>query len=137
VTNDVLASDAERDAAALELRRHLAEGRLTTEEFGERVETVYAARSRAELAEALSRLPAGVEAAPQRPALGALALRQAGYLLLPVIICTLVWAFTGMHGGFWPKWVILGVTIAFVSRVGKAALGDEQARAELERRPDS
>jgi len=45
----VRASDAERTATADVLRRHHAEGRLTTDELEERVERCYAARTRGEL----------------------------------------------------------------------------------------
>jgi len=135
MSDDVLASDAERDAAAAELRRHLADGRLTTEEFAARVETIYAARTRGALAEALERLPAERQAEePERPSLGLLAARQAGFSAIAIAVCTLVWAFTGTDGDFWPKWVVLATAIAFLTRVGKAALGDEDARADLERR---
>jgi hypothetical protein len=43
------ASDAERSATAELLRQHHAEGRLDTEEFEERVERCYAAKTRGEL----------------------------------------------------------------------------------------
>ena len=45
----VRASDAERTATADLLRRHHADGRLTTDELEERVERCYAARTRGEL----------------------------------------------------------------------------------------
>jgi hypothetical protein len=54
----VRASDAEREQTVDQLRLHMVNGRLTLEEFTQRVETVYGARTRAEL-EALTRdLPA-------------------------------------------------------------------------------
>ncbi|HET7044088.1 MAG TPA: DUF1707 domain-containing protein [Gaiellaceae bacterium] len=134
MTDDVLASDAERDAAAAELRRHLAEGRLTTEEFGERVEAIYRARTQAEVSGALGRLPERAPQPPRRPGLPELAGRYAVQSSIPVVICVLVWAFTSPDGSFWPKWVILAMAIAFVSRIGKVISGDEEARAELERR---
>ncbi|MCX2970653.1 DUF1707 domain-containing protein [Streptomyces sp. TRM70308] len=59
------ASDAERDRVAEVLRDALAEGRLTTEEFGERLESVYQARTRAELLPLTADLPHDDE--PERP----------------------------------------------------------------------
>src|SRR5438046_6148626 len=54
----VRASDAEREQTAELLRRHMVNGRLTLEEFVQRVDAVYGSRSRAEL-DALTRdLPA-------------------------------------------------------------------------------
>lgn len=51
------ASDAERSATAELLRRHHAEGRLDTEEFEERVERCYAAKTRGELDALTTDLP--------------------------------------------------------------------------------
>jgi DUF1707 SHOCT-like domain/Cell wall-active antibiotics response LiaF, C-terminal len=61
---EVLASDAEREGASKRLRDAAAEGRLTLEEFTERLDRTYAARTRAELAELTSDLPAAASAQP-------------------------------------------------------------------------
>ena len=54
-------SDAERDRAAGELAEHYAQGRLTPEEHGERLDRVWAARTRGELLPIFRDLPgAGV-----------------------------------------------------------------------------
>ena len=53
-------SDAEREQAAAELGEHYAQGRLTAEEHAERLDRIWAARTRAELAADLPR--------PARPA---------------------------------------------------------------------
>lgn len=53
----VRVGDAERERAALVLRDHTVEGRLTLEEFGERLDEVFAAASEQELAAALRELP--------------------------------------------------------------------------------
>ena len=53
----VLAADAERDAAADALARHYAAGRLTLPELEARVQRVYGARTRGQVAIALNRLP--------------------------------------------------------------------------------
>ena len=139
MSDDVLASDAEREAAAEELRGHMAEGRLTTDEFSERVATIYAARTRAEVSNALERLPRTpaeepAPAEPGRSGLPELAGRLAVQSAIPFVVCTLVWLFTGTDGDFWPKWVLLAMAIAFVTRIGKALSGDREAREELERR---
>jgi uncharacterized protein DUF1707 len=52
----VLASDAERDAAAEALRDHVGEGRITLDEFRARLDQVYAARTRGDLDRALAGL---------------------------------------------------------------------------------
>jgi Domain of unknown function (DUF1707) len=52
------ASDADRERAAELLREHHAVGRLTAEEFGDRLEKVFQARTLAELEALLADLPA-------------------------------------------------------------------------------
>jgi hypothetical protein len=54
---DMLASDADRDAAAGLLSSAFAEGRLTGAEHAERVRSVYGARTKAQLAGLTADLP--------------------------------------------------------------------------------
>jgi hypothetical protein len=54
----VLVGDRERDRAALELRRHYSEGRLSADELAQRLETALRARNGAQLRSALKELPA-------------------------------------------------------------------------------
>ena len=53
----VRASDAEREHVIAELREHATEGRLTLEEFSQRVDEAYAARTVAELEQVKRELP--------------------------------------------------------------------------------
>jgi hypothetical protein len=46
---EIRASDAEREQAADALREHFAAGRLDEDELAQRLEAVYAARTRSEL----------------------------------------------------------------------------------------
>jgi len=63
------ASDADRERAVVLLREHAAQGRLTLEEFTERMTTAYDARTHAELDELVSDLPAhAAPAATERKA---------------------------------------------------------------------
>ncbi len=66
---DVRASDADRERAVAALQRHTADGRLTLDEFGERVSRALAAATHGELADLIRDLPADLPAAEQ--ALGA------------------------------------------------------------------
>lgn len=59
-------SDAERERAAVELGGHYAEGRLTTEEHAERLDRIWAARTRGELRPVFADLPGPAAAAPVR-----------------------------------------------------------------------
>lgn len=58
--SDVRASDAERDAVVGRLNQAVGEGRLTMDEFSQRLELAYAARTRGDLDPLLRDLPAGV-----------------------------------------------------------------------------
>lgn len=62
----VRASDDDRDRAVLSLREHLAAGRLTLEEFTERMSTALAATTTADLDAPLRELPQATSAATPR-----------------------------------------------------------------------
>lgn len=115
------ASDADREAVADALRDAHAEGRLTLEEFEERLDRTLAAKTIGELAVVTKDLPARSAAieAPTTP----LPARTRPYAArghvrgmwgawgTGVIVCVAVWAATGISDGewhgFWPIWVIL------------------------------
>lgn len=58
------ASDAERDEVVADLRQHLVDGRLTLEEFTDRVGRVLTGRTHGELAEVVADLPVTRPSAP-------------------------------------------------------------------------
>ena len=66
MSDDLRASDAEREQAVLRLRDASAEGRLTLEELVARTETAYGARTRGDLVRVTADLP--VATAPALPA---------------------------------------------------------------------
>jgi uncharacterized protein DUF1707/cell wall-active antibiotic response 4TMS protein YvqF len=59
-------SDAEREQAALVLRDACADGRITLDELSDRLDTVYGARTRAELDAVVDDLPSQAVALPVR-----------------------------------------------------------------------
>ena len=64
---DMRVGDAERDAAANELREHFASGRLTQDELNERLDQTFAAKTRAELSGLFTDLPSSTwQDAPAR-----------------------------------------------------------------------
>ena len=67
-------SDAEREAVAADLGEHFAQGRLTADEHAERLEQVWAAKTRGEIAPIFRDLPSAYAAVAQ-PA----AVRDDGY----------------------------------------------------------
>ena len=124
---DLLVGDTERAAAVAELRRHYDAGRLTLEEFEERLGAVHGARAESDLRAAFHRLPDA-----KRPTLSprdrrwrSLAVQYA----LVNVVALLVWLFTGAAAqNFWPKWVFLTTLIVFVRRaLGRGGRGDRPA----------
>jgi len=61
------ASDADRDRAASVLNEALAEGRLTPEEHSERLDSIYAAKTQADLVPVLEDLPAVADSTSPAP----------------------------------------------------------------------
>ena len=60
-------SDAEREAAAADLGEHFAQGRLTVDEHSERLEQVWAAKTRGEIAPIFRDLPSAYAAVSAPP----------------------------------------------------------------------
>lgn len=121
----IRASDADRDRTAEFLREHLAAGRLTEEEFSERLDKAYAAKTLGELDELLADLP-GIdlyklpdEGLPRqrRPGLPPLPWLMApgqvsqgwraawGSWLTVSLIAFLVWLLSGHPSNLWFLWV--------------------------------
>jgi hypothetical protein len=60
-------SDAEREAAAADLGEHFAQGRLTVDEHAERLEQVWSAKTRGEIAPIFRDLPSAYAAVASSP----------------------------------------------------------------------
>ena len=115
---DMLVADSDRARAADELRQHYDSGRLTLDEFESRLAEAHAARTRGDLDQALRQLPRSEPPASLRVRdrrWSSLALQYA----LVNLVCILVWAVSGAHGGFWPKWVLLGTLLMYFRRLGR------------------
>ena len=128
----IRASDADRERVAAALREHLAAGRLTLDEFNDRLDKTYAARTAGELDEVMSDLP-GVDLqqlpeAPVRRAGGrppgtrspagppawsgqgrfSPAWRRAWGSWLALSLATFaIWLLSGASGGPWFLWVVV------------------------------
>jgi len=61
---EIRASDVDRERVAVELRGHMAEGRLTLDELSERLDAAYRARTVGELEELTRDLPTGAALRP-------------------------------------------------------------------------
>ena len=90
--------DAEREQASALLREHYAEGRIDTDEYSERLDAVWAARTRADLRPVFADLPGhpglGAVSTPQsrRTTAGYVAPRRPALMrwLVPIAIVVLV-----------------------------------------------
>jgi hypothetical protein len=115
---DTLVADADRNRAQEELRAHYDSGRLTVDEFEERVAEVNKARTAGDLETAFRQLPrheAPVSFRPRDIRWSSLAVQYA----LVNMICIAVWALGGAQGDFWPKWVLLGTLVLYLRRTGR------------------
>ena len=127
----IRASDAEREAVATALKQHAAEGRLTMQEFEERLDKAYTATTYGDLQPLLADLPRLPGAGPSTdvPALptdgrgarrGGRGLRS-GFVFL-IALCWAIWgisvATSSGHSleGLWPLWLMLLGVLAFLRR---------------------
>ena len=133
------AADSDRDRAAADLREHFAAGRLSEDEFSERLGAVYAATTVAELTRISADLP---DPRPLPVPIGPRELarrriyQDAGAVVILDVGCVVVWAATGAHGQFWPIWVI-AVSALRLARDAWRLLGpapDTTARRHRRRR---
>jgi Domain of unknown function (DUF1707) len=130
----IRASDEDRDRAAALLREHHAVGRLDPEEFTERLDQVYQAKTVGQLDELLADLPAidlyrlpdaSLHGKNRQPVPGSSSIGSAiaagtssrrGRLspswqaawaswLSVSLVCIVIWALSGRDGSLWPLWV--------------------------------
>jgi len=113
---NIRASDADRDRAATLLREHHAAGRLTVEEFSDRLDRAFAAKTVGEIDGLLRDLPgidlyrlpdAALTRQPRQnqPKRHREAWRAAwGSWLSVSLLLFVIWALSG-HGYIWPLWV--------------------------------
>jgi hypothetical protein len=135
-------ADSDRERVSEELREHMMAGRLTQEEFEERLGQTYEASTRADLDAVRADLPmgsAGVERAraERRSHLRRRLLQETGGSAGISLVCVAIWIADGASGGFWPIWV-MAATLLPVLRNGWRLYGpapDEEAvEAHLEAR---
>jgi len=131
-SEDIRASDADRQRVAAILRRHCADGRLTLDELGERLTEVYAARTMGALAGPAGPLRDLPDLAPpppeqvirmERPPTPALPVRFlpehiAAYVAVNVLL-VVSWVLSGT-GTFWPAWILLIWGIALAAHMALA-----------------
>lgn len=111
---DIRAGDADRDRVIGRLREAFAEGRLTDDEFRERMDRAQEARTFGELAvltEDLPHVPAPREEPAQKRERARRDMRSAWRVWLGVaVLVNVIWAITwvtnpGAPPAYWPIWV--------------------------------
>jgi hypothetical protein len=121
----IRASDEDRERVVEILRQHTAEGRITAEEFEERMTAAYSAKTLGALAELTTDLPVDLAEHTRRQQNLARPARQRGRLPKQVrqelaglgslaVVLTTVWVISGA-GYFWPVWplgIIAAITVA-------------------------
>ncbi|WP_051217722.1 DUF1707 SHOCT-like domain-containing protein [Nocardioides insulae] len=124
------AADTDRAQVTAQLDEAYADGRLSAEEHGERVDRALAAVTLGELPPLVADLlpvgsPAALTRAAALPALRTQA--EAAYrrerqealggFLLPSLVCLVIWSLTMAGGFFWPAFIILGTGAHLISTV--------------------
>ena len=145
--HELRVSDTEREEVVGILRDQTAAGRLTLEEFEERLGEVYEARTAGALEHVLRELPVQ----PPTPVVPRRAdeegteeqLRQRwrrrirGELVgfaMPNAVCNAIW-FMGDFERWWPGWVLLGTGIGIANTLARGFDPDaERAKLEAEQR---
>jgi hypothetical protein len=112
-------SDEERERLAEELHEHTVAGRLTAEEYEERLGAVYAARTRSDLDALRGDLPVSSAAArraliERKAKLRRRLAQEAGGSVTASLVCVAIWLASGANGSFWPAWVIVFTLLPFV-----------------------
>ena len=96
-TPDLLVSDRDRARAGEELRTHYEAGRLTLDEFQERLDELHGARTETQLGHVLRQLPTKRPSVnPRDTRWRSLALQYA----LVNVVAVLIWLFGGANGDF-------------------------------------
>lgn len=131
---NIRASDADRDQVAAALREHLAAGRLTPEEFDERLGQAFAAKTLGDLQDLMADLPdtdlEPFQDTPRQLTTGPVERRPVGFgpawravwrtWLVITLIFFVLWLFSGAADGPWFVYlaVIAGVVMLLHRRRG-------------------
>lgn len=129
------ASDGDRQKVADQLKAALDEGRLDLNEYDERVQRAYAARTYGDLDGLLDDLPGAIPVqrariqpyqppAPVSPHVEPHPAPHGGRprvapALGAFVLCTVIWAIISLTSGelhyFWPAWVLIPVAVAVLA----------------------
>jgi hypothetical protein len=127
---NIRASDADRDRIVTALRENLADGRLTTEEFDERLAKALAAKTLGELESLMADLPStdvsqradpSLDRAggnpPSRRGRSYPARRPArGVLFTLGVLVLVIWLISGAHASLSFLWVVAALAVLMIAR---------------------
>jgi Domain of unknown function (DUF1707) len=147
----IRASDADRDKIATALRENLAAGRLTTEEFDERLDKALAAKTLGELEGLTADLPgtgisqradASPEGAEDNPPSSRGRFYPSrrttwGMLFMLGVLVVVIWLFSGAHASLSFLWVVAALAVLIIARRitgGRARSERRSARPRRHRR---
>ena len=149
------AGDADRQAVADRLKTALDEGRLDLNEYDERLQRTYAAKTYADLDGLLDDLPGTVP--PQRSQVSAYRPPRAPAASAPapagrvntamswigpyggvVAVCILIWAISSISSGhleyFWPVWMLIPLVLGVFGRAAGSGGGPGREARRAARR---
>jgi hypothetical protein len=149
------ASDADRDTVRTVLADAFADGRLTAEEYDERLNTLYASRTLGEIPPLVADLVAPDGSSAASAPVARSELRASGVrkwrkeveesftaFLVPTVICTVIWL-VATRGFFWPAipMLFLGLNLLKTvvqreSAIEREVLRLEKAAAKEEKQAD-
>jgi hypothetical protein len=120
-------ADSDRERLIEELHEHTVAGRLSAEEFEERIGGAYRATTFADLETLRADLPPSassvqLELSKRKSRLRRRLLQEGGGSLSASALCVGIWVASGADGGFWPAWVIVFTGLPFL-RDGWRLLG--------------
>ncbi|MBF6182764.1 DUF1707 domain-containing protein [Nocardia otitidiscaviarum] len=131
-SENLRASDADREKIVNRLRLAMDEGRLSLHEFDERLQQVYAAKTHGDLVPLTSDLPAQRPECGTRPADAGIPtwikIMWTPWVFVN-LLCVVIWLATGL-GYFWPFWVMApwGLALLIPTTIGIISARDQRRR---------
>jgi hypothetical protein len=152
---EMRAGDADRQGVVDRLKKALDEGRLDLDEYDERLQKAYAAKTYGDLDGLLDDLPGAVP--PQRSQVAAYHPPQPATPPVPepierphsgtgwigpyggvVAVCILIWAISSISSGhtthFWPVWLLIPLVLGVFGRMGGHGGGSSRDARRADRR---
>ena len=115
--NDLRVSDSDRERYIALLRGHTTEGRLTLDEFSDRVGEVYAARTFSDLNQTLRELPVEQPARPRQPVVrrARSSLTSSPLVRKVAVVMLAIWIIS-MIAGMLPLFFIIGGVVCITRK---------------------